>query len=34
MNKEIFEKEYKDRKILSIKNYDDTKTTSIIIEGE
>ena len=34
MSKEKFEKEYKDRKILSIKNYDDTKTTSIIIEGE
>lgn len=34
MNKEKFEKTYKNRRILSIKNYDDTKTTSIIIEGE
>lgn len=31
MTKKQFNKKYKDREILSVKNYDDTKTTSIII---
>lgn len=31
MREKDFNEKYGDRKILSIKNYDDTKTTSIII---
>jgi len=34
MSKRKFDKKYGDRQILSIKNYDDTKTTSIIIWNE
>lgn len=34
MNNKKFDKKYRDRQILSIKNYDDTKTTSIIIWNE
>lgn len=32
MREKDFNEKYGDRKILSIKNYNDTKTTSIIIE--
>lgn len=34
ISKAVFDVKYGNRKILSIQNYDDTKTTSIIIEGE
>jgi len=34
MSKKKFDKKFGDRQILSIKNYDDTKTTSIIIWNE
>lgn len=34
MSNKKFDKKYGDRQILSIKNYDDTKTTSIIIWNE
>lgn len=31
MKEKDFNKKYGDRKVLSVKNYDDTKTTSVII---